>query len=108
MAKTKVRRIRIVRIPYGEAPEWVRREWVGLELWVEDDPRDVFEQKLGQEAIGVLSGSHDQENSGGYSVGYEEALLILSQKSHRAAQWFRQNTKPISFLFGKQFCEVVK
>lgn len=28
----KIHKIRIIKVPSGEAPEWVREAWVGLEI----------------------------------------------------------------------------
>ena len=55
-------KIRITSVPSGQAPEWVREQWVGLELPVKDiDLSKGF-------CTGALGGTPEPENLGGYPV----------------------------------------
>jgi hypothetical protein len=83
-------RIRIVRTPAGEAPETVRRAWVGLELPLtkgETNPR-VFESR------GVLS-NQATESVVGYMVDGSTAVRLLEGQSPDAAAWWRENVPDI-------------
>ncbi|MBT6690706.1 hypothetical protein HOB10_00015 [Candidatus Parcubacteria bacterium] len=96
--------IKIISMPAGQAPEWVRQEWVGLELPIMEATAPPGEQ------IGALGGTPSSQNLNGYSVDTERAMAILSDKSPDAAQWWRDNV-PLrmmtALVFGKQFCEPV-
>jgi hypothetical protein len=97
-----MKKIKIVGIPPGEAPEWVRKEWVGLELPLAkrtDSPVVTY---------GVLSGS--PSNEGGYAVKAYEAFMILEKKSPRAHQWWKISPYYgiMDFLvFKKDVCELI-
>ena len=109
-------RIRIVALPPGEAPQWVREAWIGLELPTEAE-RGVYR------AIGVSSGLSflDQlwrsiagkgEMIDGYVVEARRAVEILAAANPAAAAWWRQNTPQLlaqnrRFIFNKDVCEVV-
>ena len=91
-------RIRIISIPDGEAPESVRREWVGLEL-----------PHLGQ-ASGMIHGILSKRSHGVQSywgVPQDEAIRILEQRSPDAARWFREHGFPApGMIFTFQSSEV--
>ena len=114
------RRVRIVAVPPGEAPQWVREKWVGLEL-----PLAQFSPEAQpQRSAGVLTGPRGflptvggllrgqlQERSG-FAVRVLEAIAVLERASPEAAQWWRTNAahlmKPSRhFLFPEQVCTVV-
>ncbi|MDP3764839.1 MAG: hypothetical protein Q8Q95_04480 [bacterium] len=106
--------IRITSIPTGEAPEWVRKEWVGLVLpttinW--EGTRDTFtEEVLEGKYRGSLGGPPDPDNMGGFHVQTRKAIEALFAKSPEAANWWKKNVNlgGIEHLvFGKKFCEVV-
>jgi hypothetical protein len=96
--------VKIVEIPSGQAPSWVREKWLGLVLPVANDAPSHFRP------VGVLKGKPRKENLGGYPVKTEIAIQILENISKEAADWWRAN---ISFedmpylLFGRKFCEEV-
>jgi hypothetical protein len=90
--------IRIVAPPPGEAPEEVRREWVGLALplaWGETGARIVG-------TAGVLSGPRTFLGKlfsalmgrtrwrYGYIIDAPQALVLLAEKAPWAAQWWRE------------------
>jgi hypothetical protein len=107
-----MQKIRIVSTPPGGAPEWVRKEWVGLELPVAD--LTTFERASGR----ILNVSPDRppENEGGYPVRFDEAIPILrekSRKSREAAIWWCQweEDQPSTFqgilVFKKEVCQLI-
>ncbi|MFA6551443.1 MAG: hypothetical protein WCV41_02855 [Patescibacteria group bacterium] len=82
--------IRITKIPDGNAPEWVRKEWVGLLLPC------VEETNTGGCALNPVSTWEQTTDNKGipprgrvYKVPVSLALKILEQKSPAAAQCFR-------------------
>jgi hypothetical protein len=114
-------RVRIVAVPPGEAPEWVRAKWVGLELPLAQ-PSAVAGSWRG---AGVLSGPRGflarasaQAGSGfeprrGFVVNARDAVAILERESPEAAQWWRTNAahlmKPSRcLLFPEEVCSVVQ
>ena len=93
--------IRIIAVPPGQAPEWVRKKWVGLIL-------PISEAAPTGEQRGVLGGK--PENLGGYRVVLEEAMKILREKNPEAAEWWKTNTSfpPGSKLvFKKDVCKLL-
>jgi len=94
------RLLRIEAVPPGEAPQWVREQWVGLALPLvgrQSSPRSVL-------TSGVLSGPKSLWASlaamfrgalvrrTGYLVETSAAVAILATKSPEAAAWWRENT----------------
>jgi hypothetical protein len=90
-------RLRITAIPPGEAPESVRRAWIGLELPLAGStagPRDVH-------ATGVLTGARGflrtllglasgrVRETTGYVVTVQDAMELLAAKDPDAAAWWR-------------------
>jgi hypothetical protein len=99
-------RVRIVAVPPGEAPEAVRRAWVGLELparsAASDGPQPVF-GVLSQKAAGQVRG---------YAVGGAAAVRLLAEADPNAADWWRQNaphvlTREYQLVFPEEVCERV-
>jgi hypothetical protein len=114
------RYIRIIAIPAGEAPLWVREKWVGLELPLADSGSvvKVF-------TSGVLSGPRNRllaiiwrllgrlKVQTGYPVYVNEALSILKQTAPEAAIWWRENVPRLQkpkrkFLFASAVCQVIE
>jgi hypothetical protein len=110
--------VRIVAVPPGEAPLWVRQKWVGLELPV---VRYAAHRKL--LAFGVLSRPHSwpaqwaailRGQAGliaGYAVAAAPAIGILAKVSPEAAAWWRENTPhliaPKRYLvFHEEVCRI--
>ena len=96
--KAIVRFVRIVATPPGEAPEEVRRAWVGLVLPLaarEKGPRTVA-------TSGVLTGPRtfwgavwvlltgQTAKWYGYVVDAPRSLFLLAESAPRAAQWWRE------------------
>lgn len=96
--------IKITSTPAGQAPLEVRQQWVGLKLPLKEARIDTRRQ------VGVLEGAPSSANLDGYPVDAARAVEILETKSPEAASWWRTNV-PIdmmpTFVFGKQFCELV-
>ncbi len=91
--------IKIVSMPPGQAPEEVRKEWVGLVIPLPD-------QETGGHQIGVRGGK--AQNAGGYQVDTKQALQLLNEKAPTAAEWFLMNAMLSSRLvFSKEVCELV-
>ena len=92
-------RIRITNVPAGEAPEDIRRAWIGLELPVSEK----YPGRRSTPTSGVLSGpksfvgrilaalSGRIVRRDGYVVPADAAVAILEGKSPAAAGWWRQN-----------------
>lgn len=113
-------KVRIVAVPPGEAPLWVRERWVGLELPLAQKPRSAVSRPTG----GVLSGPKSALSglvgfllgrygrTSGFIVLVLGALQVLEVASPEAANWWRTNTphlcKPSRrFMFHSNVCEVV-
>lgn len=111
--------IRIIAVPPGEAPFWVRQQWVGLELplAISTTARDYF-------GFGVVSGPQTRlrqvwamllgraERIQGYAVEGARAVEILQSSSPEAAMWWRthaaQNLAPRRcFVFHAHVCQVI-
>jgi hypothetical protein len=113
-------RIRIIAIPPGEAPQWVREQWVGLELPLSQLSRAARSRRV----FGVLSGPGSllarllailtgrARRESGYAVSVSAAVAVLESKSPEAAAWWRANvpgmTSPLRcFLFSESVCQVL-
>lgn len=98
-------KIKIIKTPAGQAPDWVRDAWVGLEMPIREDGQVVMGRLRG-----VLGGPPDKENVGGFHVDTGMAVKILEEKNPKAADWWRKNLSPfsISLVFGKRYCVLLK
>jgi hypothetical protein len=77
----------ITSVPSGDAPEWVREEWLGLTL-----PYEEMHLCEGDPA----SRARITNPSRGYGILEEIALKFLEKKSPQAAQWWRDRGLPRS------------
>lgn len=107
--------IEITSRPAGEAPEWVRDQWIGLILpTVGHQPRRIM-------GFGVLTGPKSligdvlrlalgqSERHEGYPVEVETAIRLLEVRSPEAAAWWRENTPHLfkwrrRFVFDSECC----
>lgn len=112
-------RVRIVDVPPGEAPEEVRRAWVGLNLPI----ADAYPEPVSVPSYGVLTGpktwlghlwrlltGRGPTNWTCYIVFVDEALVELSQSNGAAAEWWRENTPHLlgeTFGFPIEVCAVI-
>lgn len=102
--------LQITSVPSGEAPLWVREQWVGLKL-------PLAQRKATPLTLltsGVLSGPRNLlscllalltgklERQSGFLVESRVAVAILALKSPEAAAWWRENT-PHQLKPGRQF-----
>jgi hypothetical protein len=106
-AKRTVAHLRIVQTPPGDAPEEVRRAWIGVELplnrW-ENTPRL-------QESVGVLS-NRVEGYAMGFTVAGRKAVNALANQAPDAACWWRENAPHVlangyQLFFPLEFCERV-
>lgn len=74
-------RVRVIRVPEGDAPLEIRKQWVGCELPVY---KILRENSYG---YGVLSGE-PKLLSRGVVIRIDRAIPILAERSPEAAQWF--------------------
>lgn len=81
-----LRWVRITKTPDGEAPEWVRRQWIGVVL--PDEGRIPS-----GECFGLVTGQKKQGSADDFIVDRETAITALACKSFKAAQWFREQAQ---------------
>jgi hypothetical protein len=103
-ASRAVGHVRITALPPGEAPEDIRRAWIGLELPIVNGPAEgpVF---------GVVS-HHAARCGAGYAVNGAEAVRRLAAKAPDAAAWWRTNAPHVltggyQLVFPADVCERV-
>lgn len=102
--------IHITSVPSGEAPLWVREQWVGLKLplaqrkavpltfltsGVLSGPRNLLSCLLA-----LLTGKLERQS--GFLVESRAAVAILASQSPEAAAWWREKT-PDQLKPGRQF-----
>ena len=109
-------KVRIIRAPIGEAPEWVREAWVGLELPL------VHLGEVTVETGGVLTGPRSWlgywwarltgrlEVVSGYVVRSDRAIILLSGSRPDAAAWWQTHAPMFcepgaEFIFDAPACE---
>jgi len=109
-------KVRIVQRPQGEAPEWVRDAWIGLELGLLDP------EPISTAGYGVLTGPGNlvldwlwhflgrSKKVEGYRVRADIAVELLSQSRPDAAKWWRDNAaysvrRGAQFIFDTAACE---
>jgi hypothetical protein len=79
-----IRWVRITSVPAGEAPPWVRKAWIGVEL-----PDTGETLHCGRH--GVVTGKKVRSNQDDFIVSSATAIGALRAKDHMAAQWFEQH-----------------
>jgi hypothetical protein len=92
--------IRILAKPPGEAPEYIRKAWVGVVIPLSEEP------SLGHQT-GVLGGK--ATNIDGYIVNTTDAIEALRKTSPIAAEWWDQNLSQnmVHLVFAKSVCQLV-
>jgi hypothetical protein len=103
-----VAHLRIVRLPPGEAPEEIRRAWIGTELPLKR--RQLKPQVV--RTVGVQTNSAGQPEAG-YAVDGKLAVAALASHSPAAADWWREHAPHVvmrgyQLEFPEGVCEVVK
>ena len=118
--RTTTQSARIIAVPPGEAPLWVREKWVGLTL-----PLTRFDSARSFPTVGVLSGPRTlvaqlwahvrrrTDRTYGFPVDAVRAVEILDHASPEAAAWWRENASefvlPKRYLvFHAEVCEVLR
>ena len=96
-------KIRITSAPKGQAPQWVRDAWIGLEL-------PLHETQGSFPLMGATGGEAAPENQDGYLVDFDMALEELEKVNPKAVMWWLKS--PIAYTagalaFGKYCCELV-
>ncbi len=96
--------VKVVKVPYGPAPEKFRKAWVGLNLLAKGDP---FPYE-GPEYDFVANQPLNQRKA--LLVPVDCALERLREKSPKAAAWFSANYPPEKeyFTFGMDEVEIIK
>jgi len=110
--------IKIVDIPIGEAPLWVREAWIGVEIPL------FCQDKNTMEFYGVLSGypslakrlwnrvTGGSPKVTGYIVIARDAVDALAKSNLSAADWWFENVPQLMdgvelFLFDEDACQIV-
>lgn len=98
-------RIRIIKIPGGDAPEVIREKWVGLEL----PCYPILGYPDRNTHVQVVSRLKVDRQVRGVCVPIVAALCILEEKDLHAARWFQAaNLKPgESFFFAEDVIEII-
>ncbi len=99
-------KIKIIAVPAGEAPEEIRREWVGLEIPLPPGKRGLV---VGQSS-GIASARKDAFR--GYVVDTETAVSLLAERAPAAATWWRHHAAPLfqpgrRLAFREECCEPI-
>ncbi|MCK9907847.1 hypothetical protein MXD81_01805 [Microbacteriaceae bacterium K1510] len=110
-------RVRIVAVPPGEAPQWVREQWIGCELpLIGRTSGGTFR------TVGILKVSSfwrhfwetffgKSEMVDGYMVDVAAAVRVLEVKSPEAAAWWREHAPYLMrrgrFIFHREACTLV-
>jgi hypothetical protein len=102
-----VAHLRILGLPPGEAPESIRRAWVGVELPLRRGQTEP--NRVG--SLGVLS-RQGPEVSMGYLVDGSAAVAALASQAPEAAAWWRENAPHViasgyRLFFPSDVCERV-
>jgi hypothetical protein len=102
-----VAHIRITQIPPGEAPESIRRAWVGVALPL----RRAESQPQRLETLGAVS-NEGVEIATGYVVDGQMAVRSLEAHAPDAARWWRENAPHVvargyRLCFPSRVCERV-
>jgi hypothetical protein len=112
--------VRIIATPPGEAPEEVRRAWVGLHLPLAAGETGPRTRPVG----GVLTGARTflgklfklltgrRRYQYGYVIDAPQALVLLADKAPWAARWWREHAPHCwepghRFLFAAEVCAEV-
>ena len=108
--------IRIVSTPAGEAPEWVRQAWVGLDLPCKGARPATYATRgvtaapppFWRKLSAVLGFGGVRQN--GFAVPAVAAVEALAAVNPLAAAWWRENTPQLlrpgqTFLFEDAACK---
>jgi len=95
--------IKIIHLPDGEAPRWVREQSVGLILPVAGLTTDP--------SIGVKTKKLSDATESRYMVSQRDFLAALRWKSRIAAEWYKDHGFPqnadATFGFKIEHCQII-
>jgi hypothetical protein len=97
--------IKIISRPAGQAPEWVRDAWIGLELPLCED----YQPKDDEQMFGILNLEPVKE-LGGYAVSATIAFQQLFRVNPDACEWWRVNAPwaiAARLIFEKNACRLI-
>ena len=111
--------VRIIAVPPGEAPLWVREKWVGLVL-----PLLRWRSAHTFTGFGAVSGPRTclaqiwallrgrSQRIYGFAVDASRAVDILDRASPEAAAWWRENAAGLiqptrGLIFHAEVCQIV-
>ncbi len=98
--------IEIRSLPRGEAPEWVRKAWIGCVL-----PCLPSCGHIPEHTEGLLTGVRLMKKVDGFDVPQGIALRVLEVHSPKAARWFEERgfpKKKMNFRFARKEVEVLR
>lgn len=92
--------IKIIAVPDGPAPLWVREAWVGVQIRFAQIGSDIEIEDFEGKSMGTVEG---------YRVWTNLALYSLREKNEEAARWFETNLPFICpmLVFGIDEAELV-
>ncbi len=92
--------IRLIEVPPGPAPKYIRIQWLGVLIPMPSE-EELATVKLSEFRIG-------SENIGGYLVYSEAAIKSLRDAGkHEAANWWAATGIGKFLQFKKEVCEVI-
>lgn len=95
-------KIRIIGVPYGQAPLWVRQAWIGLEI-----PLSPIQPKPGDTFLEVIDKTTPRQGTDGFAVNARVAIDLLSEYNPPAAAWWKREESWVmlhEFVFNKEAC----
>jgi hypothetical protein len=102
---TATGRIKIMKIPAGEAPLKIRKAWIGLVL----PCHPILGFSPGKEK-GVLSNKSAGRGNCGFSVPQCDAIVILANHDRAAARWWEKQGFPVPkecFFFAEDEAKII-
>jgi hypothetical protein len=121
MSCVAVKCIEIIATPPGEAPEEIRKSWIGVVI-----PLPLnFQRERATTGYGVLTGPRswllalfpflhkNRVSWTGYSVRGRDAIGALAEKDNAAAQWWKENAPHVlgrvwCLSFPAEVCRIVE
>lgn len=98
--------IRIIAAPSGEAPEEIRRAWVGVRIPLPPFHRKAKEYFTAGVLTGLTPGGSDRKK--GYVVSRVDAIEALEKINPQTAKWWRENASHDSwtgkFVYSAESC----
>lgn len=91
-------KIKIIDVPPGFAPEHIRKQWVGIEIPLTQNPIPE-----GKEVARI-----GNDNTGGYQVNGVDAVKALREADKNEAADFWEDYSSGKFKFKKEVCEVIE